>query len=90
MKVNARRHSRRVGTTNKASTWPARSAALQCPCTTPCPFPAHLGPFPALPGAVAVFDPAMCCPTGLCGQASTRLLTIARPALALESQGVTD
>ena len=37
-----------------------------------------------------VFDPAMCCPTGLCGPGvDPALLTIARDLRWLESQGVT-
>ena len=44
----------------------------------------------ALAGTVLVFDPAMCCPTGLCGPGvDPALLAIARDLRWLESQGVT-
>lgn len=44
---------------------------------------------PALVGSVLVFDPAMCCPTGLCGPGvDPALLTISRDLRWLESQGV--
>jgi Arsenical resistance operon protein ArsD len=43
-----------------------------------------------LAGTVLVFDPAMCCPTGLCGPGvDPALLAIARDLRWLESQGVT-
>lgn len=41
-------------------------------------------------GTVSVYDPAMCCTTGVCGPASDpALLTIARDLRWLEAQGVT-
>ena len=41
-------------------------------------------------GTVSVYDPAMCCTTGVCGPASDpALLTIARDLRWLEGQGVT-
>lgn len=41
-------------------------------------------------GMVAVYDPAMCCTTGVCGPASDpSLLTITRDLRWLEAQGVT-
>lgn len=41
-------------------------------------------------GTVAVYDPAMCCTTGVCGPASDPgLLVIARDLRWLEAQGVT-
>jgi len=47
-------------------------------------------PARALAGTVLVFDPAMCCPTGLCGPGvDPALLAIARDLRWLESQGVT-
>jgi hypothetical protein len=43
-----------------------------------------------LGGAVAVYDPAMCCPTGLCGPGvDPSLLAITRDLRWLEKQGVT-
>lgn len=43
-----------------------------------------------LTGTVAVFDPAMCCPTGLCGPGvDPALLTISRDLRWLEKQGAT-
>ena len=40
-----------------------------------------------LTGTVAVFDPAMCCPTGLCGPGvDPALLTISRDLRWLEKQ----
>jgi hypothetical protein len=43
-----------------------------------------------LRGTVEVFDPAMCCPTGVCGPAvDPALLQIARDLRWLTSQGVT-
>ncbi len=43
-----------------------------------------------LRGSVQVFDPAMCCPTGLCGPGvDPALLTISRDLRWLEAQGVT-
>ncbi|HSE66606.1 MAG TPA: arsenite efflux transporter metallochaperone ArsD [Gemmatimonadales bacterium] len=42
-----------------------------------------------LEGVVQVFDPAMCCPTGLCGPGvDPALLTLARDLRWLESKGV--
>lgn len=42
-----------------------------------------------LAGSVAVYDPAMCCPTGLCGPGvDPALLTIVRDLRWLEKQGV--
>ncbi|MBL0169701.1 MAG: arsenite efflux transporter metallochaperone ArsD [Gemmatimonadaceae bacterium] len=42
-----------------------------------------------LSGTVAVFDPAMCCATGVCGPGvDPALLTIARDLRWLEAQGV--
>mgnify|MGYP001476056149 FL=1 len=63
----------------------ARSLPLHS--DAPAPHPAAS---PALSGTVLVFDPAMCCPTGLCGPGvDPALLTIARDLRWLESQGVT-
>ena len=43
-----------------------------------------------LAGTVEVYDPAMCCPTGLCGPGvDPALLTIARDLRWLDKQGVT-
>jgi len=43
-----------------------------------------------LEGTVQVFDPAMCCPTGLCGPGvDPALLTIARDLRWLQAAGVT-
>lgn len=43
-----------------------------------------------LTGSVAVYDPAMCCPTGLCGPGvDPALLALARDLRWLEKQGVT-
>ncbi len=43
----------------------------------------------ALHGSVQVFDPAMCCPTGLCGPGvDPALLVITRDLRWLEAQGV--
>ena len=45
---------------------------------------------PEFAGTVEVYDPAMCCPTGLCGAGvDPALLTIARDLRWLEKQGVT-
>jgi hypothetical protein len=45
---------------------------------------------PTLTGSVAVFDPAMCCPTGLCGPGvDPALLTISRDLRWLERHGAT-
>jgi hypothetical protein len=42
----------------------------------------------ALPGAVSVFDPALCCPSGVCGPGvDPALLQIARDLRWLEAQG---
>jgi len=49
-------------------------------------------PEPTVPltGAVTVFDPAMCCPTGLCGPGvDPALLVIARHLRWLEKQPAT-
>ena len=44
----------------------------------------------ALSGAVTVFDPALCCPTGVCGPGvDPALLQIARDLRWLEAQGAT-
>jgi hypothetical protein len=44
----------------------------------------------ALTGTVAVFDPAMCCPTGLCGPGvDPALLAISRDLRWLEKHGAT-
>ena len=43
-----------------------------------------------LAGVVAIYDPAMCCSTGVCGPAvDPALLTLARDIRWLEKQGVT-
>ena len=43
-----------------------------------------------LSGTVAVFDPALCCPTGVCGPGvDPALLQIARDLRWLEAQGAT-
>jgi hypothetical protein len=43
-----------------------------------------------LTGVVQIYDPAMCCPTGLCGAGvDPALLVLARDLRWLESQGVT-
>jgi len=45
---------------------------------------------PALTGTVAVYDPAMCCPTGVCGPGvDPALLQLARDLRWLAAQGVT-
>lgn len=45
---------------------------------------------PSLNGTVAVFDPALCCPTGVCGPGvDPALLEIARDLRWLEAQGAT-
>ena len=45
---------------------------------------------PTLRGTVTVFDPAMCCPTGLCGPGvDPALLAISRDLRWLEKQGAT-
>jgi hypothetical protein len=45
---------------------------------------------PALSGTVEVYDPAMCCPTGLCGPGvDPALLQVARDLRWLEASGVT-
>jgi hypothetical protein len=44
----------------------------------------------ALPGVVSVFDPALCCPSGVCGPGvDPALLQIARDLRWLEAQGTT-
>ena len=46
-------------------------------------------PAPSLHGRVEVFDPAMCCPMGLCGPGvDPALLAISRDLRWLEKQGV--
>ena len=45
---------------------------------------------PALAGTVAVYDPAMCCPTGVCGPGvDPTLLQVARDLRWLQARGVT-
>lgn len=47
-------------------------------------------PSPKLSGVVAIFDPPMCCPTGLCGPGvNPALLELVRDLRWLEAQGVT-
>ena len=51
---------------------------------------AHASSDVHMSGTVSVYDPAMCCTTGVCGPASDpALLTIARDLRWLEAQGVT-
>lgn len=45
---------------------------------------------PPLPGVIAIYDPAMCCATGVCGPAvDPALLTLTRDIRWLEKQAVT-
>lgn len=58
----------------------ASSAIEEAPAPTPV----------ALAGTVQVFDPAMCCPTGICGPGvDPALLQLARDLRWLTAQGVT-
>jgi hypothetical protein len=50
----------------------------------------HPTPPVALAGEVAVFDPAMCCPSGLCGPGvDPALLQVSRDLRWLAAQGIT-
>lgn len=52
--------------------------------------PSPASPAAVLSGSVAVFDPALCCPTGLCGPGvDPALLAISRDLRWLEKQGAT-
>jgi hypothetical protein len=66
----------------------ARSLPLQA-FTPDTPVEATEPSAQALAGTVAVFDPALCCPTGVCGPGvDPALLQIARDLRWLEAQGV--
>ena len=71
----------------------ARSLPLGDPtqaiATTPSTAPAVPGTAPeALSGTVAVYDPAMCCPTGVCGPGvDPALLQVARDLRWLQARG---
>lgn len=65
---------------------PALPILGAAPDAAPADAPA---PSVALTGTVAVFDPAMCCPTGVCGPGvDPALLDIARTLHWLEQHGV--
>lgn len=69
----------------------SRTLPLQVdPHSTPNPIPATApAPGPALAGEVRVFDPAMCCPTGICGPGvDPAILQVARDLRWLEARGV--
>lgn len=68
----------------------ARSLPLGNPADAiPAPATATATP-DALPGAVAVFDPAMCCSTGVCGPGvDPALLQVSRDLRWLQAKGAT-
>ncbi len=67
----------------------ARSLPLQDATPDTVAISAPTAEFP-MTGTVAVFDPAMCCETGLCGPGvDPELLRIARDLRWLSAQGVT-
>ena len=67
----------------------ARTLPLLAPSTPTAQAPVAAAEFP-MTGTVAVFDPAMCCETGLCGPGvDPELLRIARDLRWLSTQGVT-
>lgn len=67
----------------------ARSLVVQDTGSETAESPAVAAEFP-MTGTVAVFDPAMCCETGLCGPGvDPELLRIARDLRWLSAQGVT-
>ncbi len=46
-------------------------------------------PAPSLPAEVEIFDPPMCCPTGVCGPTIDQtLLDVNEMALALQTEGI--